>query len=227
MELRVLAGGALTLTMEELASRHMREGGSRIVYFFGTTPQLIAEAISGRPFDLGIVPVDVMRDAGARARFEPGPTTDIVRVGVGVAVRAGAPRPAIGTAAELRATLLAAQSVSLIPASATGTYVLSVFDRLGIAEEMRPKLRPQPNTAAIPAAVASGEAQIAVFLMNVISAPGVDVVGPFPPELQQNIVFTGAIASGATNASAARRFLDYVRSPEAVEVFRARGLTPG
>ena len=217
----------MTASLDELGPRHARAGGPRIAFFYGTTPQLIAEAISGRPFDLGIVPVDVMRDAGARSRFAPGPTTDIARVGFGVAVRAGSPRPAIGSAAELRAALLAAETVATIPESAAGAYVLSVLDRLGIAAEMRPKLRPQPNPAAIPAALISGQAQLAIFLTNVLAAPGVDVVGPFPAELQRDLVFTGAVAAGSANAAAAQRFLDFARSPEAAAVFRANGVTPG
>src|SRR6267378_2732837 len=88
---------------------------------------MLALATSGAPFDLGVVPVDVMKDAAARARFAPGGTVDIARVGYGVAVRAGAPRPDVSTPDALKATLLKAQSVTLYPESAAGAYVMKVF----------------------------------------------------------------------------------------------------
>lgn len=224
--LRALVGGALTVPIRDLAPRYTARSGIAVEIFLGTTPLLIAEATSGRGFDLGLVPVDVMGDAAARARFAPGPTTDIVRAGFGVAVRAGAARPAIDTADALRAALLAAGSIATIPESAGGRHILAVFERLGIAAEMRARLRPQPNPGAIPGAVIAGEAELAIFLLNVLAVPGVELVGPFPPPLQRDLVFTAALAAAGPNAAAAGDFLAYLRSADAAAVFRARGLTP-
>src|SRR5262249_15177628 len=146
--------------------------GHKLEIFFGTTPNLIKEATSGKPFDVGVVPVEVMQDAAARAKFVPGPTIDIARVGLGVAVRAGGPWPAIGTPEAFKATLLQAQSIASIPASATGYSIARVYDRLGISEQMKAKTKAQPNPAAVVAAVASGEAELGIFLINVLTAPG-------------------------------------------------------
>src|SRR6202140_4655235 len=142
-ELNVLAGGAMTGPMQELGTQFERASGHRLFFGFGTTPKLIKLAPSGGPFDLGVVPVDVMKDAAARARFAAGPTIDIARVGLGVAVRAGAPRPDISTSDALKQTLLKAQSIATIPDSAAGAYVLQVFGRLGIGDEMKAKIKPQ------------------------------------------------------------------------------------
>ena len=99
----------------EIKPQFEQASGHKLEIFFGTTPNLIKEATSGKPFDVGVVPAEVMQDAAARAKFVAGPTTDIARVGLGVAVRAGASKPEIGTADALKTTLLKAQSIASIP----------------------------------------------------------------------------------------------------------------
>jgi molybdate transport system substrate-binding protein len=222
-ELRVLAGGATTAIMGELVPQFERATGHKLTVQFAGTPELIKLATSA-PFDLGFVPVDVMKDAAARAKF--GPTTNIARVGFGVAIRAGAPKPDVSTPDALKATLLKAQSVALYPESAAGAYVLKTFERLGIGEAMNSKVKPQPP-GKIAEAVAKGDAELGVFLTNVLSAPGVELAGPFPADLQQDLVFVSAIAADTKEAEAAKAFVDYLRAPEAMAVIKAKGMTPG
>lgn len=226
-ELKILAGGSLTGPLNELAPQFERASGHKLVIHFESTPNLIKLATSGAPFDLGVVPVDVFKDAAAKARFATGPTIDIARVGYGVAVRAGASKPDISTAAALKKTLLDAQSIAYIPSSAAGAYVTSVFERLGIAEAMKAKTRVQTATTQIPQAVAKGDAELGVFLVNVLIAPGVELAGSFPAELQQELVFTAAVAADSKNADAAKAFIGYLTTPAATAVIKARGLTPG
>jgi molybdate transport system substrate-binding protein len=223
-ELKVLAGGSMTAILKELAPRFEQATGHKLTIQFAGTPDLIKLATSA-PFDLGVVPVDVMKDAAARAKFAPG--TDIARVGYGVAVRAGAPKPDVSTPDALKAALLKAQSVTFYPQSAAGAYVVKTFERLGIAEEMKGKIKAQANPGQIPEAVAKGEAELGVFLTNVLAAPGVELAGPFPGDLQQDLVFTGAVAAETKETEAAKAFIAYLKTPEAVAVFRAKGLTPG
>jgi molybdate transport system substrate-binding protein len=142
-------------------------------------------------------------------------------------VRAGAAKPDVSTPEALKATLLKAQSITLYPESAAGAYVMKVFERLGIADEMKAKLKAQTAPGDIPKAVAKGEAELGVFLTNVLAAPGVELAGPFPAELQQDLVFTGAVAADSKNADAARAFLDFLKTPDAAAVLRSKGMTPG
>ena len=226
-ELQILAGGAMTGPLRELGAQFERASGHKLVFRFGTTPELIKLATTGGPFDLGVVPREVLKDATARARFAAGPTTDIARVGLGVAVRSGAPKPDVGTSEALKQTLLKAQSIATIPASAAGAQVLRVFESLGISEAMQAKTKVQPGPAQIVEVVAKGEAEIGVFLINVLTAPGLDVVGPFPAELQQEVVFTAAIAANPKEAEAAKAFITYLTTPAATAVIKAKGMNPG
>lgn len=226
-ELQVLAGGAMAGPMRDLAAQFESTSGHTIVLRFGTTPELIKLATSGGPFDLGVVPTDVLKDGAARAQFASGPTTDVARVGLGVAVRTGAVRPDISTPDALKQTLLRAQSIATIPASATGTQVLRVFETLGIGEAMKPKTKAQPTPAEVVRVVADGEVELAVFLMNVLTAPGLDVVEPFPAELQQEVVFTAVVAATPKEAGAAQAFIRYLTTPAAIAIIRAKGMNPG
>jgi molybdate transport system substrate-binding protein len=226
-ELKVLAGGSMTGPLNELAPAFERATGHKLTIHFDSTPNLIKLATSGAPFDLGVVPVDLFKDAAAKARFGSAPTLDIARVGYGVAVRAGAPKPDVSTPDALKKTLLDAPSVAFLPASAAGAYVSSVFERLGIGEAMKAKTKPQTATGDIAKAVAKGDAELGVFLINVLMAPGVEIAGPFPAELQNDLVFTSAVAANTNEAEAAKAFITYLKTPAAAAVIKAKGMEPG
>jgi molybdate transport system substrate-binding protein len=225
-ELRVLAGGAMTTIWGELKPRFEQASGHTLIVRFGTTPELIKLATTGGPFDLGVVPQAVFKDAGARAQFVDGPTTEIARVGLGVAVRSGTSKPNISTPDALKQTLLNAQSIATIPASAAGAQVLRAFERLGISDEMKDKTKAQPAPAKIVEAVADGDAELGVFLLNVLTAPGLDVVGPFPGDLQQEIVFTAALSKDTKETAAAQALITYLKSAEAAAIIKANGMMP-
>jgi molybdate transport system substrate-binding protein len=224
-ELKVLAGGSITASLKELGPMFEKATGHRLDIAFAATPDLIKMATSG-PFDLGIVPTDVMKNEAARAKFA-GTPVNVTRVGFGVAVRAGAPKPDLSTPDALKAALLKAQSVTFIPESAAGAYILKVFERLGIADAMKAKIKAQTVPAKIPEAVANGEAELGVFLTNVLIGPGVELAGAFPGDLQQDFVLVGAVAAESKEPAAAKAFLDYLRTPEAAAVFRGKGVSPG
>ena len=226
-ELKVIAGGSMTASMNALAAPFEKASGHKLSIHFDSTPNIIARVNSGTTFDVVVVPVDVFKDAAAKARFAPGPTVDIARVGYGVIVRTGAPKPDISTPDAFKNALLAAPSITFLPASAAGAYVTTVFERLGISGEMKAKTKVQAAPAQIAPAVAKGEAELGVFLTNVLVAPGVELVGPFPGELQQELVFTSAVAADTKEADAAKALIDYLKTPEATAIIKAAGMTPG
>jgi len=119
-ELELLAGGAMSGVWADIKPQFEQASGHKLEIAFGATSNLIKEARSGEPFDVGDVPAEIMPVALARAKFVAGPTIDIACVGLGVAVRSGDQKPEIGTADALKAALLKAQSIASMPEGATG-----------------------------------------------------------------------------------------------------------
>jgi molybdate transport system substrate-binding protein len=224
-ELKVLAGGSLRSVLTELAPQFEHASGHKLAIHFDTTPNLIKAATTGEPFDLGIVPIDVFYDDAAKTHFAP--PVEFARVGYGVAVKTGAPRPDISTPEAFKKTLLEAKSITFLPASAAGSYILRLFQRLGIDEAMKAKTVAQDQPTGIIPAVVSGKAEIAVFVNNVLTAPGVDIVGPFPAKYQQELVFPAALSVDTQQKGAAQALIDFLKSPDAAAVIKSKGMTPG
>jgi molybdate transport system substrate-binding protein len=226
-ELQVIAGGGIAGALNEIAGLFERASGHKLVIRYGTAPELIKMATSGVAFDVGVVPQDVWKDAAARAQVAPGPTPDVARVGLGVAVRTGAPKPDISTAAALKQTLLKAQSVASIPASATGAQLAGIYERLGVSDEMKAKTKAQPTPKQVAEAVANGDAELAVFVLNVLIDPRLDIVGPFPAEVQREVVYAAGVAVNSKEPEPAKAFVAYLMSPPAIAVIKAKGMNPG
>jgi molybdate transport system substrate-binding protein len=226
-ELKLIAGGSLAGLFNELGPQFEKASGHTLSIHFDSTPNIIARVNSGAAFDVAVVPVDVFNDAAAKGRFAPGPTINIARVGYGVIVRAGAPKPDISTPDAFKKALLDAKSIASVPASAAGAYIAKVYERLGIGEDMKAKTMVQSGPTAIAPAVAKGEAELGIFLTNVFNTAGVELVGPFPADLQQELLFASAIAADARETVAAKALVDYLRTPAAIAAIRAAGMTPG
>ena len=226
-DLQVIAGGGITGPLKALAPEFEKATGHKLTIRFAATPELIKMATSGDPLDVAVVPREVFLDDAAKSRFVLETTADVARVGFGVAIRAGAPKPDIDTPDTFKEALLNAKSIATLPASAAGAQVLKTFDRLGISETMKAKIKPQTSPADIPLALIAGDAELGIFLLNVLAVPGVDIVGPFPLDLQQEFVFRSAVAASTVNAFAAKAFVDFLRSPAALDIIKSQGMTPG
>jgi molybdate transport system substrate-binding protein len=224
-ELKLIAGGSLAGLFKQLAPQFEQASGHTLAIHFDSTPNIIGRINAGTPFDVVVVPSDVFKDATAKSHLAD--PTDIARVGFGVIVREGAPKPDLSTPDSFRKALLAASSVASVPASSAGAYITKVYERLGIAEEMKTKTKVQGAPTAIATAVANGEAELGVFLTNVFNAPGVELAGAFPADLQQELSFAAAIATGAKEAAAAKQLIEFLKTPAGNAAIKAAGMTPG
>jgi molybdate transport system substrate-binding protein len=225
-ELKLIAGGSLAPLFRELGPQFENASGHTLSIHFDSTPNIITRINAGTSFDAVVVPADVFRDAAAKSKLAE-PTVNIARVGYGLIVRAGAPKPDLSTAEAFKKALLAAASVSSVPSSAAGAYIARVYERLGISEQMKAKTKAEALPTAIAPVVAKGEAELGIFLTNVFSAPGIELAGPFPADLQQELVFPAAVATDAKEPAAAKALIDFLKAPAAIAAIKAAGMTPG
>jgi molybdate transport system substrate-binding protein len=223
-ELKLIAGGSLAGLFKELGPLFEKSSGHTLSIHFDSTPNIVSRINAGTPFDAVVVPIDAFKDATAKGHMTA--PAEIARVGYGVIVRAGAAKPDLSTPDAFKKALLAASSVASVPASAAGAYVTKVYERLGIADEMKAKTRVVAAPTAIAPAVAKGDAELGVFLTNVFNAPGVELAGTFPGDLQQELVFSAAGATNAKETGAAKALLDFLKTPPAVAAIKAAGMTP-
>jgi molybdate transport system substrate-binding protein len=211
-------------TLEKLAPQFERATGHKLRLTFGTSAPLQRQIEAGEPFDLAIlVPasIDALIKAG---KVIPETRINVARSAIGVAVRKGAPKPDPTSAEGLKRTLLGAGSISYSGEGASGKYFLGLLDQLGIAAEVKPKLRPLPSGGAV-APVAKGEIDIAVItLANIVGVQGVEIAGLLPRDMQHYTVYTSGLATDAKNAEAAVALLELLMSPETTPLIEAAGM---
>src|ERR1700759_4292671 len=219
-ELKLIAGGSLAPLFKELGPQFEKASGHTLSIHFDSTPNIISRINADTPFDAVVVPADVFKDAAAKSKLAD-PTVNIARVGYGVIVRAGAPKPDLSTLDSFKKALLAASSVSSTPSSAAGAYIAKVYEPLGIADEMKVKTKAVALPTAIAPAVAGGEAELGIFLTNVFNAPGIALAGPFPADLPQELLFPAAAATDPKETAAAKALIDFLKTPAVSAAIKA------
>jgi molybdate transport system substrate-binding protein len=231
-ELRVLSAFGMQSVLDDLGSQFERATGHRLTISFATGGATVKRVQGGEAADVVITLRQGIDTLVKDGKAPAGNVTVLARSGIVVIVRKGAPKPDISSPDALKRTLLAAKSVSYVdPASggASGIHFAKVLGRLGIANEMQSKtVFPNPKTpAAVGGVVANGEAEIGVHIVQeVISVAGIEIVGPLPGDLQDTIVFAAAIMGGTESAEAAKALVDFLRTPEAAAVIKAKGMEP-
>jgi molybdate transport system substrate-binding protein len=229
-EIKVLCTQALTGAMEKLGPQFERETGNKLVIGYGATGGILNRFKNGEAADVVIVTAPALDTMVKLGKIVAPGGTAIAQTGVGLAIRRGAPRPDISSAEALKRTLLAAKSIAYSdPAGGgvSGIVFAQVVEKLGIAEQLKPKTKLVPAGRSSGALAASGEVEIAVQMISeLMPVAGAEVVGPLPPGLQSLTVFSAGVSAGAANPAAAKRLILFLSSPAATPVLREAGLEP-
>jgi molybdate transport system substrate-binding protein len=226
-EVKILTAGAMKAVVLELVPAFEKETGHKAVVDNDTAGGLSKRILGGEAFDLVVVTPGVIDDLTGKGKVAAGTRAIVARVGVGVAVKDGAPLPDISSVDALKRALLAAKSVAYIdPASggSSGPFVVGLFEKLGIAAEMKPKTKLK-NGGYVAELVASGEAEIALHQISEIApVKGARLVGPLPAEIQNYTTYAVGIAADAKQPDAAKAMIKLLSGSEAADVLKRRGM---
>ena len=230
-EIRLLSAIGMQAVMEDLGPKFERATGHKLAIAYADLRTAITRVQGGETFDVAVIPRQGIDSFVKDGKAAAGNVTVVARSGIGVAVRKGAPKPDISSPEALKRTLLAAKSISYSdPASgaSSGIHFAKVLDRLGIADEMKPKtVFPKSlGGVAVGVLVANGEAEMGVNqIQELIPVAGVEVI-PLPSDVQLTIIFAAAIMINAKEAEASKALIDFLRTPEAAVAIKAKGMEP-
>jgi molybdate transport system substrate-binding protein len=223
-ELKVVAPNAVKETMIEIAARFERETGHRVVFSWGGSEAIARRVIDGEAFDVVVNTAATVERFAAESRLVAGTRADFARSGVGVAVRSGSARPDVSSADALRRALLAAPSIA-ISSGASGRYLEQLFQRLGVAEQIRDRIRQPPSGAQIAELIARGDAALGFQqVTELMHAKGIDYLGPLPAELQSYTLWSAARHPAGARPDAAAAFLMALVAPSSAAAVRASGM---
>lgn len=225
-EIKVLSAGAVKAVVPELAEAFRLETGHTVILAFDTVGALRRRA-GTEPADLLILSDEAVDDLARQGIVVTGTRVDIARVGIGIGVRQGAPRPDVSTTAALKETLLSVKSLAYMdPAkgATSGIHFARVLERLGIADAVRDKTVLWPSGSSADAVV-TGRAELCVQQMSeILPVAGVAVIGPLPKDLQKVTTYSAGLAARAEAPDAARAFLSFLVRPAFKAKFAAAGL---
>jgi len=226
-EIKVLASGATKEAYLELVPRFEKASGHKVVTTWAGTVDIKKRIAAGEVFDLIVVAGPEIDEFIKQGKMAAGSRVDLMKSGVGAAVRAGAPKPDISSAEALKKAVLAAKTVGY-STGPSGVYMDALFERMGIAAQIKPKLKQTPPGVLIGTIVASGEAEIGFQQVSeLIHVSGIDFIGPLSADVQKITVFSSGIHAGAKEPDAAKALVKFITAPAAAPVIKKHGMEPG
>ena len=226
-EIKVWTARAIATVLAEVGPQFERTTGHKVTIFAGLPDEFLSRANAGEPFDVmitGSPPLDRwIRDGRIIAETR----TNIARSGIGVEVRAGARKPDISSVEAFKRALLDAKSIAYLKDVGSGIYVARLIEHLGIAEAIKSKVT-RPDSDIVSELVAKGEVELGIIVMTqILTTPGVELVGPLPSEIQSYVAFTAGVAANSKAPEAARDLIKFLTGPIATPVIKAQGMEPG
>ena len=226
-EIKVLSTQATEEAYRELVPQFEKASGHKVTTVFTGTLAANKRLAAGETYDLLIMSAPSIEEHIKAGKVVPGSRVDLAKSGVGVGVKAGAPKPDISTTEALKKTVLAAKSIGY-STGPSGNYMIGLFQRLGIADEIKGKLKQTPTGVFVGSIIASGDAEIGFQQVSELSHfAGVDYVGPLPADVQYFTTFSSGIMAAAKEADAANALVKFITAPAAAAAFTKRGMEPG
>lgn len=224
-EIKVWAARAMATVLAEIGPEFERTTGHKLNVVSDLPPAFARRAQAGEQFDLlisGSATVDEWIKAG---RVTAATRKDIARSGIGVEVRAGARKPDISSVEAFKRALLDAKSIAYLRVG-SGIYIDGLVERLGIAGAIKSKVV-RPESDVVSELVAKGEVELGlVVITQILTTPGVELVGPLPPEIQSYVMFTAGVSSNSKQPEASRQLIQFLTSRTAIAVIKAQGMEP-
>jgi molybdate transport system substrate-binding protein len=234
-DIKVLASGSLKLALPQLLADFKKSSGNTVTIVYGPAGAITGLIKKGDVADVVIVSRSQLEGLESQGKVVPGSRVDIAGTALGVAVRKGAPKPDIGSVEAFKRTLLAARAIGFrdpATGSLSGTYTASLLERLGIAQELKPRIRLDNSDGETPEnvfqALVKGEIDLQIGqISEIVIAPGVDLAGPLPSGIQNVSWLAAGLVATSKAPDAARALIRFISSPAAAAVFKAGGFQVG
>ena len=224
-EIKVLSTQATEEAYRELVPQFEKATGHKVTTVFTGTLDANKRLAAGETYDLLIMASDAI-DGHIKSGEVAGGRIDLAKSGVALGVKAGAPTD-IGSVETLKKTVLAAKSIGYATGP-SGIYMVSLFEKLGLTEALKPKLKQTTSGVFVGTLIASGEAEIGFQQVSeLVHFPGVDYVGPLPAEVQRYTTFSSGVIAGTAQADAAKALAAFISAPAAAQAYKKRGMEPG
>ncbi len=223
-EIKVLSSIATKEAYLELVPQFESASGHKISTTWAGTTAIMQRMDAGEQYDLVVISSTELEQLIKKGTIVAGSRIDLAKSGIGIAVRAGAPRPDVSSSAALKQALLAAKTVGYT-SGPSGVYMTALIEKMGIAAEVGPKHRGVPSGGTIGTIVANGGADIGFQQVSeLIHIPGIDYIGPLPPDVQFVTVFSSGLQTGAPQPEAAKALVAFLTTPAAKTVMKKHGL---
>jgi molybdate transport system substrate-binding protein len=229
-EIRVISANGMREVIQETKAKFEAMTGHRLVVTVVETGEIRRRVLGGESYDVIMVPKAAADEFEQQDKIVRGSGVQLIRVNFGLAVAADGPRPEINTPEDLKRVFLAAKTVLITDPKTggiSGVHLMEVLDKLGITEQMKDKLVPNPGGGFHAARVVKGEADLAVQAEHEIRCVRGATFLPYPPQFQRTIVFIGGVGAATKETEAAKSYLSFIKGPEALTSIRAHCLTPG
>jgi len=233
-EVRVLSSGSMKAALSQLLPDFQKASGNIATIEYGPAGAIVGRIQKDDAADVVIVSRSQLQKLESTGKVVQGSLVNIAGIALGVAVRKGAPKPDIGTVEAFKRTLLSARSIGYrdpITGSTSGIYTAGLLERLGIAQELKPKLHLDRSEGDVPEnvflGVAKGEVEMQIGqITEIVISPGVDLAGPLPSEIQNTTLMAAGIITTSQAPDAAKAPISFISSPSAVAVLKADGFQP-